>query len=178
MKTLVRSLLLVTLLCGSAPLTAQSTTLWRVGLAAGIGGTEDADVSPGYDASVLQLTLGMNGEAGTSLVARIGSMDFDGEQINSLVDPEMRWATLGGEYRFRGRWFESGLFLALGGYQLEGDFAGVSEDETAWGLSFGSTAEWRLSQHFSVDAELSGHWADFDQAQIFLVGLVGVSVHF
>ena len=178
MKTLTRSLLVSALLLGAQPLLAESPTLWRIGVAVGLGGTEDAESSPGYDGSALQLTFAMDGDSGTSLVARVGSIDFGDKDIDSLTEPEMRWVTIGGEYDFRGRWFDSGLFLALGGYQLEGTLGGISTDETAWGLSFGSTAEWRLNQRFSIDAELAGHWADFEQAQIFLVGTVGMSVHF
>lgn len=154
------------------------TTWWKAGIFAGLGGTEDADQAPGYDNNALQLNLAMVGEAGTLLVVRVGQFDFGDEALDGILEPEMRWATIGGEYRFRGRWFESGMYLALGGYQLDGFVGGLAEDQTAWGLSLGTTAEWRLSRHFSIDAELAGHWADFDEAQLFLVGLVGVSVHF
>lgn len=170
--------LLLLLVVSTATAAAGEDSLWRIGLSAGLGGTEDSEPSPGYDASALQLSVAMIGQAGSQLVLRIGRIDFDDEPLGGLEAPELRWATLGGEYRLRGRWFDSGLFLALGGYQLEGIDALGTRDETTWGLSFGSTAEWRLSRHVSIDAELSGHWADFDEAQFFAVGLVGLSVHF
>lgn len=171
------TLLLVFLAALAGPASAIEPTTWTVTLSGALGGTEDAEPSPGYGMNGFQIGFAMATDPGGRLGVRYGQLGLD-DPTGSWDQADMDWVTMGGEYWFGGDWFDSGIFLALGGYRLDGLQQGVVADETTWGLSMGTTAEWRLSKNFSVNGELSGHWADFSDAQIFVLGTLGVGVHF
>lgn len=154
---------------------------FSVGLLGTVGGSED--VSPGdeLDNTGFQLDLGMVTEPGEHLIVRLGQLGLDSaDQFGNLTDADMAYLTIGGEYRFRHPFYDSGIFLALGGYQLQGDdvASGESRDETSLGLSLGATGEFAINPSLGVVVEVSGHYVDFDEAQIFLMGGVGLVVHF
>jgi len=154
---------------------------FSVGLLGTVGGSQD--VSPGdeLDNTGFQVDLGMVTEPGEHLFVRLGQLGLDSsDRFGSLTGADMVYATIGGEYRYRHPFYDSGIFLALGGYRLQGDdvASGESKDETSLGVSLGATGEFAINPSLGVQVELSGHYVDFDEAQIFLMGGVGLVVHF
>ena len=53
-----------------------------------------------------------------------------------------------------------------------------SVDETSFGLTLGLTGEFSINRRWSVIAEIAGHWADFDTAQVFATGHIGIGFYF
>ena len=91
----------------------------------------------------------------------------------------MTYATIGGEYRTPETFFDSGIYIALGGYRLEGTgLSGEDESETSWGLAIGATGEMPLKQWLGLQLEISGHYIDFEDAQFFAMAHGGVVFHF
>ncbi len=163
--------------CGHAQAEAYN---FSVGLLGGIGGSVDASPGDNLDNSGYQVDLGMVTRPGTHLVLRLGRLGLDSsKQFGTLTNADLTYATIGGEYRYRQSFYDSGIYLALGGYRLGGDDAlGRSTDDTAIGLALGVTGEFDLSHHLSILVELSGHWADLAEAQLFAMGHAGLAWRF
>lgn len=159
---------------------AQETYTFTVAALGGIGGSVDADVGDELDNTGFQLDLGMVIQPQNHLVLRLGSLGLDSaERFEDLTDADLTYATIGGEYRYRHTYYDSGVYLALGGYRLEGtDLGGSDEDETAIGLALGVTGQFPIRQWLSFRVEFSGHYADFDRANLFAMGHAGLAVHF
>ena len=153
---------------------------FSAGVLGSIGGSVDA--SPGDDLSNTgyQLNLSMVTDPRTHVGIRVGQLALDGEEFfGSLTDADLTYLTVGGEYRFDETWYDSGIYLALGGYRLEGnDFLGADSRETSIGLAVGVTGEFKVNHWLGVLLELSGHYVEFEEAQIFGMGHGGLTVHF
>jgi hypothetical protein len=154
--------------------------LFTVGVLGGIGGPLDADEpDPGIDQQSLQVQVGMLTEPRTLVMLRVGRLEMDDEaRLGGLSAPSLEYATIAGEYRFYKEWYDSGIFLGLGGYRLEGEQGGGTESDTSVGATLGVTGEVEVTRYLSIVAELAGHWADLDAAQLFGAGHVGVAVRF
>lgn len=179
-KALFRALLLLALL-GPGAARAQDLYTFSLGLMGGLGGSLDAD--PGDDLGNLggQLSASFVTAPRTFLGIRVGQLALDeNEQFGTLTDASLTYATIAGEYRYSYSFYESGLYLGVGGYRLNGDsvFDGSDRTDTTFGIVLGLTGEFEMTQRIGLVAELAGHWADFDDAQIFLTGHVGLSFHF
>jgi len=178
----VAAALAAALLAALAPGTAeaQETYTFSVGAFGGLGGSVDADPGDELDNTGFQLDLSMVIQPSNHLVLRLGQLDLDSaERFVDLNAAELTYATIGGEYKYRHSYYDSGIYLALGGYRLEGDdAAGGSEEETAIGLALGVTGEFPITRWLGFQVELSGHYVDFDRANLFAMGHAGVVVHF
>ena len=159
---------------------AQEIYTYTVGLFGGLGGSLDADVGDELDNTGFQLNLGMVFEPRDHLVVRFGKLGLDSsERFEDLTDADLTYLTIGGEYRYRHSYYDSGVYLALGGYQLEGtDLGGADQDETGVGLALGVTGDFPITRWLSVQVELSGHYADLDRASVFAMGHAGLAAHF
>lgn len=160
---------------------AQESYTYTVGFLGGLGGSIDADPGDALDNTGFQLDLGMVIQPKNHLVLRIGQLALDSDgRFESLTDADLTYATIGGEYKYRHSYYDSGMYLALGGYRIEGDdvFGGQSEEETAIGLALGVTGNFPLTRWLSVQIEVSGHYADFEDANLFAMGHGGLAVHF
>jgi hypothetical protein len=170
------------LLLLALPDAARAQELYSISVAAlgGIGGSPDAEVGDGFGNTGYQVSFQVLTERRTLVGVRAGQLNLDEEErFGSLFDADLTYVTLGGEYRFRESYYDSGLFFALGGYQLAGtDAAGRDEDETSLGLSVGATGEFRLNRHLAILVELSGHVVDSEEAQFFGMAHGGLVVHF
>ena len=153
---------------------------FTVGALGSLGGSVDADPGDSLTNTGFQLNLTMVTEPQTHVGFRLGNLGLDEDEFfGSLSDAELTYATIGGEYRFREPYYQSGIYIGLGGYRLEGTaFNGEDESDTAVGLSIGATGEFPLTRWLGVLVELSGHYADFDDAQFFVMGHAGFAVHF
>jgi hypothetical protein len=162
----------------AAPARAVEGYTYTAGLFGGLGGALDADDSD-LDHGSFQLLGGMFTEPRTMLVARLGRLGFAADsRVSGLAGADLTYLTLAGEYRFQESLYDSGLFLGLGGYRLEGDdLTGDDREKTTFGLTFGVTGDFPLTRWLSLQLELSGHWADFEGDQVFGMGHGGVVVH-
>ena len=126
------------------------------------------------------MNLGLVTEPRTHLVLRTGRLGLDKDKLfGSLSNADMEYVTIGGEYRYSEKFYESGAFVALGGYRLNGTRAsGRDAREDTWGVSVGFTGELPIRRWLGVQAEISGHYVDFREEQFFIMGHVGVAFHF
>ncbi|HVS02255.1 MAG TPA: hypothetical protein VMT16_05755 [Thermoanaerobaculia bacterium] len=157
------------------PAKAAEPYTFTVSLLGGLGGSLESEADTGLANSGWQLGLGMVTEARTHLVLRLGAVDFDEGRVDGLADAELSYATVGGEYRALRSWYDSGIFLGLGAYDLDGVGGG---GDTAIGITLGATGDFQIRGPWSLVVELSGHWVDFDETQLFGFGHVGVALHF
>ena len=160
---------------------AQEDYTFSVAGLGSIGGSIDAEPGDALSNTGFQLNLAMVTDPKTLVGVRIGQLGLDADELfGSLSDADLTYVTVGGEYRFNEDWYDSGVYLALGGYRLEGTaLDGEDSRESSFGLAIGATGEFKVNQWLSVLLELSGHYAvDFDEAQIFAMGHGGFAVHF
>lgn len=176
-RILVWPLLLLAPCLLAAPGQAVEPYTWTVSGLGGLGGSPDVDPGDGFGNRALQAGLALVREPGVHLGLRLGRMTPD-EAFGSLVDARLEYATLAGEYRADEGFYESGLFLGLGAYRLQGTRAGRDGEETALGATLGVNGEFALTSRLSFVVELAGHWVDFEEAQLFGAGLAGLAFHF
>jgi hypothetical protein len=159
---------------------AQELYTYTVGVLGGLGGSFDADPGSSLTNSSFQVDLGLVTEPRTQLTLRAGKLALDKDDFfGSLRDADLSYITIGGEYRARQGIWDSGVYLALGGYRLNGtQLSGRDREETAWGLAVGATGELPVTQHLGVLIEVSGHYIDFDEAQFFGMAHAGIAIHF
>jgi hypothetical protein len=158
---------------------AQELYTYTVGALGGFGGSPDVDSGDGFDNTGLQLNLGMVTERNTLVGVRLGRLQLDSdESFGSFQDAELSYVTVGGEYRFQQTYYDSGVYIALGGYRLDGTRGGEDDQETSAGLSIGLTGEFKVNRWLGVLVELSGHYVDFDEEQLFGMAHGGLTFHF
>jgi hypothetical protein len=159
---------------------AQELYTYTVGLLGGIGGSFDANPGGSFGNKGFQVNLGLVTEPGTHLVLRTGRLALDRDGLfGNLSGADMDYVTIGGEYRYSEEFYESGVFVALGGYRLNGKQAsGRATNDDTWGVSVGFTGELPIRRWLGIQAELSGHYIDFSQAQFFAMVHAGVVFHF
>jgi hypothetical protein len=154
----------------------------------GFGGSVD-ESDAGYGNLNWQLGFSNNIEERTHFGVRLGGIEWgSGDRVGEVVAPSLLYLTLAGEYRetsgsFSGGFIESGVFIGLGFYRLEGtesDPEARSVDENGIGLALGLTGDLPLnsSRSLALRIELSAHYADLDAAQFFALGQVGLSYRF
>ena len=146
----------------------------------GIGGSLDAEPGDDLGNTGYQLNLSVITDERTQVGVRLGQLGLDGEEFfGTLSDADLTYLTLGGDYRFSETWYDSGVYFALGGYRLEGTAPDGSESrEDSLGLAVGVTGEFKVNRWLGVLLELSGHYVDFDEQQLFAMGHGGLAVHF
>jgi hypothetical protein len=158
---------------------AQEPYTFTAGLLGGLGGSLDANPGDDLGNTGYQVNLAMVTEPRTHVGLRLGNLALDSEEsFGSLSDAELSYVTLAGEYRFPEAYYESGIYIGLGGYRLEGSRGGKDRSDTSLGLAVGVTGEFRVTRWLGVLLELSGHYADFDEAQFFAMGHGGLALHF
>lgn len=177
------AVLVVTLVLSSflpaAPAEAQELYNYTVTAMFGLGGAPDSDTDDSLSQGSFQLGASLVAEPRTHLALRLGQISFDDEPQGGLFDADLTYATVAGEYRFRETFYDSGIYLGLGGYQLDGiDVFGNDDDETAVGLVLGLTGEFEINRRFGVQVELSGHYTDLEAIDFLVLGHLGLAVHF
>jgi hypothetical protein len=164
---------------GAARAAEQYT--YSVGVLGGIGGSVDVDRGDNLNNTGFQLNLAMVTEPRTHVGFRIGKLNLDkNEFFGSLTNADLSYVTVAGEYRFQESYYESGVFLGLGGYRLSGNRAsdGRADDQTSVGLTVGVTGELTINRWLGVLLEVSGHYVNLDEAKIYGMAHGGVAVHF
>lgn len=171
---------LVLLLAPARTARAQELYNFTVAGLGGAGGSLDVDRGDDLGNTGLQLNLDMVTEPRTHVALRLGRLDLDlDEGFGSLTDAELTYATVAGEYKWRETFYTSGLYLGLGAYELTGTGPGGGEEsDTAPGAVLGVTGEFPLHRKLGLLLELSGHWVDFEEANVFAMGHAGIAIHF
>ena len=163
------------------PAAAQELYLFSASALGGVGGSLDAEPGDSLGNVGYQLGFSMLTEPRTHVGVRIGELGLDDDELfGPLSDASLLYATVAGEYRYAHSYYDSGVYLGLGGYRLEGNdvFTGADADETSLGAVLGVTGEFTITRRVAFLVELSGHWVDFDDQQVFLMGHGGLVVHF
>lgn len=156
---------------------AQENLHRRASLLLGIGGGLYSDEASGFSNQSFQLGLSFETERDTLVGFRYGQLAFDdGLDGDGFSTADLSYLTVAGEYRFNEGYYESGLFLGVGAYDLETRDARGSDDDTGIGATLGVTGEFRVSRRVAVLVELSLHWADLDAVNLFSLGHAGMVV--
>lgn len=174
------AVLLAAVLLLPAAAGAQELYNFTVTALGGIGGSPDSEGDDSLDNGSLQLGFSLVTEPHTQLGLRLGQLDLGSDgSFGALDDADLTYLTVAGEYRFRETYYQSGIYLGLGGYRVEGtSLAGVDDEETAIGLAIGVVGEFEINRRFGIQVELSGHYTDLDENQLFAMGHAGLAVHF
>jgi len=164
----------------AAMASAQADTTYTVSLLGTVGGALDVDPDAGLGHAGLQLGFAYHLERGTAVAFRLGSLGLDdSDGFGTLAEADLRYLTVGGEYRFADGPVVSGLYLALGVYDLDARHRdGSDAGDTSLGASLGISADLPVQRRWSVVLELAAHFADFDDAELFATGSAGVAYHF
>ena len=180
------ALMLVALFVVPPSVAAQGYTVTVNGLL-GLGGSIDK-TGPGFGNLNWQLGFSNALDKRTHFGIRVGGLEFgSSDQLGDLTNPDLKYITLAGEYRERaaagsGRFMESGVFLGLGYYQLNGDSFedGRSVSQKSLGLTVGVTGDLPLNRkrNLALRIEVQGHWADLEAASLFAMAQVGISYRF
>ena len=171
-------------LTSAALASAQETHSFSASLQGSLGGALGADEpDPGLGNIGLHLGFSWVTQPRTSVLVRLGQVKFSDEQLERLFDPELSYAAIAGQYTYGETYYVSGLFLGIGLYNLEGllvagEGAGQSADDTSIGVVFGVTGDFPITRRFSFVAELTAHYADLDETQLFAFAHAGVAFHF
>lgn len=179
-RTLLLAICLSSLAAVLAPAaaTAQEDQPLEATVLFGMGGSYDEDQS-GLGNTGYQLGLSLGVARRTKVGVRLGEIDYDaGELIAAVARPTFSYVTVGGEYTFAERYYESGIYIGLGAYKLEGVLGGQAFDDTTVGLAVGVTGEFEITRRLGLVLEGAGHFADFGVARYFLTFHGGLGYHF
>jgi len=172
-------LLIVFGLVVGSPAGAQSYS-FTASLLGGLSGSFDADPDPGFGNLGLQLGFSWVTERKAQVGVRLGRLDFGGEQTENLLDSDLTYINIAGEYRYTESYYESGVYLGLGYYSLSGTplVAGGFDGDSGIGLVLGLTGDFTLSDRFTILVDVAGHFVDIEGASVFGSALVGVGYRF
>ncbi len=185
-------LIALALCCLAGSSSAQTPSRYTAGVMLGYGGATGSGpsgstiddvylVSDSFDLG-FQLLFGMEIRRGTLFAVRFGQMDVEIASPSRLalfggpIDSELTYLTLTGEYRLPAGSYQSGFFMGLGYYAVDGQ--NVFEDDSGLGLTLGVDGDFRINDRWSILVEFSGHYADLESAQFFIMGHAGLAVHF
>lgn len=149
---------------------------FMVGAFVNYGGATDADPDTSLDDTGFQLLVSYERDIDNRFSVRLGQMSFDADEGGGLFDADLTYVALSGEYMISAGHYESGLFMGLGVYSIDGDV--LVSDEDAFGLHLGASGDFRLTNRFSLLADISVHYADLDFARFFAMVNVGVGFKF
>jgi len=179
-RTLLLAIFLLTLGVVLVPTgaAAQEDQPLEVSVLYGFGGSFDEDQS-GLGNSGYQIGLSLGVARRTKVGFRFAEIDYAaGDFISLISQPTFSYVTVGGEYTFSERYYESGIFLGLGAYKLEGFLGELPFDDTTIGLAVGVTGEFEVTRRLGFVLEASGHFADFGPARYFVTFHGGLAYHF
>jgi len=160
-----------------APAAAQDYT-WTLSALGGIG---SAIRDGGGSATGYQLGFGLQFEPDANVWIHAGQLGFE---TDFRSDGTVSYVNVGGEYQFTESYYQSGLFLGLGVYDLEskrifdeGVFGPV-ESESALGLVIGATGEFKFTPSFVFLVEITGHILDSSDVRVLGTAHAGFGIHF
>ncbi len=178
------SILLATLavaLVAGNPAAAQDYT-WTLSFMGGIGTalSESGAAEPGF-----QVGFGVQSEPQANIWLHAGQLDFEtGTAPGAVTDGTITYVNVGGEYQFPESFYDSGVFLGLGFYDLESrrilaeGLLAPRDSESVLGLVIGATGEFKITPNFVFMAELVGHILDSDDMRVLGTAHAGLAFHF
>lgn len=172
MVLLLAALAAVVLMPAQALAQGRASNSYLAGFSVGIGGASDSEPDSGFDNTSFQGLFSVRIDNTSLWGVRLGQIDMDFEGGGG---GELLYLTVAGEYLYQGNFYESGLFIGLGAYDLSVDGA---EDGTALGINLGVTGYFPVTENWSIVTELSGHYADLDEMQFFGMVHVGAAWRF
>lgn len=181
--SLALSVLALAAVCAlAAPGAAQATEpyTFTLLLQGSLGGPlqESGGRDSGLDNAGFQLGLSIVSKGDVHVGGRVGSIDFD-DGLGGLRDASLDYVNIGGEYRFTEGFYESGVYVGLGNYEVEGtDVFGGVQSESSIGLALGVTGEFELTTRIGLALELTGHFTDLATEELFVTGHAGLAIHF
>lgn len=165
-------------LCAAAA-GAQEPYSFTAFVAGGAAGAFDAEESSDFGQQALQAGFGLYTDSRTLVVLRAGRLAIaDGLAGSGLVDAELDYANVAGEYRFRQPAYDFGIFLGLGSYRLAAEGATGSQEQSELGAVLGFNGDFDLTRRLSLVAEVDLHYVLFEETRLYGAALVGVAVHF
>lgn len=181
-RTLIPAVLLVAVgALVASPGRAQDYT-WTLSLMGGIGGglSDGGSSEPAYQAG-----FGLQFEPHANVWVKVGTVDFaTGNAVGDLQQGSISYVNFGGEYQFSESYYESGIYLGLGAYDMKArrlvapDVLLPSESDTVVGLVLGATGEFKITPSVVVLAEISGHVLDSSDLRVLGTAHVGIAFHF
>jgi hypothetical protein len=170
-------ILLYLLVLGLVPLQAAAQNRYArtlmVGLMAGLGGSTGGEPDAGFDNLTWQAVFTMDIEKDVRWGAHLGQLGLDPDD-GIHAETDLTYLTFYGEYLRSGPFYESGLYLGLGFYDLDGRRV----DESSLGFNAGVTAGFELSERLLLLLDLSMHYADLNHTQVFGMVHVGLGYRF
>lgn len=178
LRATVAATLVIAALALASPAAAADSHALTLGAYLGVGGSPDT-VDSSFSQSTYQLGLGFVTDLKTQVWVRYGHIDFGGKRFDDLENADLSYVTVGGEYRFTESFYQSGVYLGLGYYDLSGrSISGAGSGGSGFGVALGITGEFDISRRWSVLVDLGGHVVNLDQASVFMTGQVGIGLHF
>jgi hypothetical protein len=175
-------LALLALLALPGAAAAQDLYTWTVAAMGGLGGSTDVQTgSRSFDHGGWQLEGSVVTDPSVALVLRVGDLGLGSRstQFGDVLGADLAYLTLAGQYRFQESYYDSGIYLGIGGYRLGGNnLAGSSASTTAIGGVLGFTGEFKATRRFGVLVELSGHYVDLKDVHLFAMAHAGLAFHF
>lgn len=157
---------------------AAEGAVYSFNIWAGVGGPLDED-DLGLSNSSFQLGFAVQPEDQLLVGLRVGELDLSGGMVGESVDTSLDYATVVGEYRFTESFYESGLYIGLGLYSLDGlSLIGGSFTEESVGLVLGISGEFVLTDRVGFLLEVSGHATNLDTVDTLAMAHAGVAIHF
>ena len=147
-------------------------------LSGGIAGSID-EADTGFSNPILQVRFAVETSARGNLAIRLGRMEFDEVIIGAVHDVTVDYLTVVGEYLFDEPGHDSGLFIGLGFFDLDGTrLDGRGGDEGSVGVIIGALGEFSVGERWFIYGEGSAAYTGLDVAQIFANLQVGVGFRF
>ena len=157
---------------------AAEDSVYSVNFWAGLGGSFD-DNDAGLSNSSFQFGFSVQPEDELLVGLRVGELDLSGGLIGDSLDTSIDYATVVGEYRFTETFYESGIYIGLGFYSLDGvHMLGDSFSEESVGLVLGISGEFVLTDRIGFLLEVSGHATRLDAVDTLIMGHAGLAIHF
>ena len=157
---------------------AAANEVFRLNIMAGAGGPLDADEA-GLSNSSFMLGFSVEPEDQLLVGLRVGQIDLGDVLVGDIVTSSIEFATVVGEYRFTESFYESGLYIGLGVYQLDGTrLIGEALSEESVGLVIGITGEFLINPTLGFVLDFSGHLPNLDTVDTMVMGHAGLSIHF
>lgn len=171
-------LALAAMLLATPALRAQEPFSYTATVLGGIGGSFDADPDPGWSNSSYRLGFAVVTEPRTWVGARVGKIDMGDERLGDVADPTLEYANVAAEYHSFIGYYDSALVIGVGGYRLKGIRGAEDFSKTGFGAMLGSSGEFRVTEWLGVVVDVSVHWADLKEANLFGTANAGLAVHF
>lgn len=155
---------------------AQSSA---IGVTIGSGESLEDGLQFDLGDTVVQLYYETSFGNGTSFRALYGTFDTEvelpGEAEPQLLDSTIEYVNLIAQYEFDEVYGRSALFGGLGFYR--NDISGMDEEKD-WGLVLGVNSMFPVSRRLALTAEITYHWADFEENLSVIVFSGGLKVRF